>query len=182
MSQSAFLVLIQVLILKKVAKYQTPYEIWACIPDANHAFVTHAQTVVNLPHLYNWKFDTCASSHMTSDVGKFETLKPYHGIVTVGGNTPLQATGIGSVIINCLLPDGRINPLCLTEVLYVPSLNHNLFSWNSCRAKGYRWEAIDSHVYLYNRNTTLILTVEFYGNLPYIIETPHHALVMFPSI
>jgi len=74
----------------------------------------------------------------TSDIGKFETLKPYHGIVTVGGNTPLQATGIGSVIINCLLPDGKINPLRLTEVLYVPSLNHNLFSWNSCRSKGYR--------------------------------------------
>ena len=150
------------------------------VDTQNHAFVTHAQTAVSLPYLYNWKFDTYASSHMTSDIGKFEALKPHHGIVTVSGNTPLQATGIGSVIINCLLPDGKINPLRLTEVLYVPSLNHNLFSWNSCRSKGYQWEAIDSHVYLYNRNT-IILTAEFHGNLPYIIEATHHALVTFPS-
>jgi len=84
-------------------------------------------------------------------------------------------------MINCLLPDGKINPLRLTEVLYVPSLNHNLFSWNSCHSKGYRWEAIDSHVYLYNRNTTLILTAEFHRNLSYIVEALHHALVTFPS-
>jgi len=30
------------------------------VETQNHAFVTHAQTVVSLPHQYNWKFDTCA--------------------------------------------------------------------------------------------------------------------------
>ena len=91
-----------------------------------------------------------------------------------------QAEGIRSVIINCLLPGDTVYPLRLIGVLYVPSLNHSLFSWNPLHSKGYRWEAIDGHVYLYTRNTALVLMAGFHGGLPYIIEATHHALVSFP--
>jgi len=51
----------------------------------------YAQTAVNLSSLYTWKFDTCASSHMTSDIVQFHTLKLYHGTITIGANMSLQA-------------------------------------------------------------------------------------------
>jgi len=163
--------------LKRVQEKKT-------IPDTNNAaaLITQAQAhpVVSPSSLYTWKFDTCASSHMTSDIGKFCTLEPYHGTVTIGGDTLLQAEGIGTVIIYCLLPDNTVNSVHLTDVLYVPTLNHNLFSWNSFRSKGYRWEAGVSHIYLYH-NTSLVLMTEFHGNLPYIIEVRHHALISFPK-
>jgi len=43
--------------------------------------------------------------------------------------------GIGSVILNTALPDGTTSNLRLDNVLYVPSLHHNLFSWIVVKSK-----------------------------------------------
>jgi len=71
---------------------------------------------------------------MKCDIGQFNAIKSYYRTVTVGGNTFLQVEGTGTVRLNCLLPDGSVQPVIIKDVLYVPTLCHNLFSWNSVHA------------------------------------------------
>jgi len=100
---------------------------------------------------------------MTCDIGQFDTIKSFYGTVTVGGNTFLQVEGTGTVRLNCLLPDGSVQPVILKDLLYVTTLCHNLFSWNSVHAQAYIWEASGNYRYLYTKNRKLILTTEFHN-------------------
>jgi len=88
----------------------------------------HAYTSVSSSSPTAWKLDSGPSSHMTCDIGQFDTIKSYYGSVTVGGSTFLQVEGTGTVLLNCLLIDGSVQPVILKDVLYVPTLCHNLFS------------------------------------------------------
>src|SRR5437868_13422277 len=109
---------------------------------------------------------------MAFDIGQFDTIKPYHGTVKVGGNVLLQAEGKGTVRLNCLLPDGSLNLILLKDVLYVPTLCHNLFSWNKVPFQGFKWEASTDDGYLYTENRRLVLATQFHNNHLYIILAP----------
>jgi len=74
---------------------------------------------------------------MTSDIGVFEHIQPHQGLVGVGGGSTLPAEGIGSVLLNCILPDGTSHLSRLNAVLYIPTLGHSLVSWNVLKSKGY---------------------------------------------
>jgi len=86
-----------------------------------------AEQNVSTP-IYTWKLDTCASAHMTSDIGVFEHIQPHQGVVGVRGGGTLLAEGIGSVLLNCILPDGISHLSQLNAVLYIPTLGHSLVS------------------------------------------------------
>ena len=77
-------------------------------------------------HENNWIFDTTASSHMTSDLGRFETFSVHSGTIEVTGKTFLEYKGKGSYLIYPLYPDGTTSVVRLTNILYVPTLGHNL--------------------------------------------------------
>jgi len=77
---------------------------------------------------YTWKLDTCASAHITSDIGVFEHIQPHKGFVGIGGGGTLLAEGIGSVLLNCILPDGTPHLSQLNPVLYIATLDHLLVS------------------------------------------------------
>ena len=84
-------------------------------------------------HQNNWIFDTPASSHMTSDLGRFETFSANTGTIEVAGETFLEYKGKGSCLVYPLYPDGTTSVVRLINVLYVPTLGHNLISWNVLR-------------------------------------------------
>ena len=88
-------------------------------------------------HTYTWKLDTCASTHMTSEIELFEHLEPCDGTIRVGGDNLLLSEGIGTVLLNASLPDGSFHILRLKSVLYVPLLCHSLVSWTMLSEKGY---------------------------------------------
>jgi len=88
-------------------------------------------------HTYTWKLDTCASTHMTSEIELFEHLEPCDGTIRVGGDSLLLSEGIGTVLLNASLPNGSFHILRLKSVLYVPSLCHSLVSWTMLSEKGY---------------------------------------------
>jgi len=75
MSQSAFLVLIQVLsklILKKVAKYQTPHEIWSYLKQTYH--VDNAFSFIHQMHALFGLSQTFNTTESISDfLDRFET-------------------------------------------------------------------------------------------------------------
>ena len=39
-------------------------------------FITEVSSQLQNDGIHSWKFDTCATSHMTSDIGKFHTITP----------------------------------------------------------------------------------------------------------
>ena len=76
----------------------------------------------------DWIFDTAVSSHMTLDLGRFETFSAHSGTIEVAGETFLEYKGKGSCHIYPLYPDGTTSVVRLTNVLYVPTLGYNLIS------------------------------------------------------
>ncbi|KAF8408703.1 hypothetical protein HHK36_004767 [Tetracentron sinense] len=72
-----------------------------------------------------WFPDTGASSHMTTDSGKLQTLIEYHGPekIMVGNGDKLDITHVGSTLINV----GN-DQLQLNDVLVVPAIKKNLIS------------------------------------------------------
>jgi len=100
-------------------------------PNALFTVATALVSTISASTSDAWKIDTCATSHMTSDIGRFLTLIPSKGTVKVGGNNNLPIEGTGAVLLNCALPDGSTNQIVLHSVLYVPTLGHSLISWNS---------------------------------------------------
>ena len=119
-----------------------------------------------IPHKSDWIFDTAASSHMTSDIDKFETLRTHHGTVRVGGNSFLDYEGKGTCLVHPILPNGSISTVRLCNVLFVPLLGHNLISWNVLRSR-FSCEIEDNDVFVRNRGSDrVVLYGRFIGNLP----------------
>ena len=68
-----------------------------------------------------WIFDTTVSSHITSDLGRFETFSAYSGTIEVAGKTFLEYKGKGSCLVYPLYPDGTTSVVRLTNVfIYLP--------------------------------------------------------------
>jgi len=65
---------------------------------------------------------------MTDSKAQFTIYRAYHGTVTVGGNILLSVHGIGTVELQCLLPDDSTSYVRLNDVMYVLKLQHSLFS------------------------------------------------------
>ena len=54
------------------------------------------------PH-QKFMFDTGASSHMTSDIGRFHTFRSVHGVVEIANGQFIDYVGKGTVLLNCVL-------------------------------------------------------------------------------
>ena len=80
-----------------------------------------ALTAVSTHHKHenNWIFNTTVSSHMTSDLGRFETFSVHSGTIKVAGETLLEYKGKASYLVYPLYLDGTTSIVRLTNVLYV---------------------------------------------------------------
>ena len=65
---------------------------------------------------------------MTSDLGTFEPCLAHSGTIEVAGETFLQYKVKDSCLAYPLYLDGTTSIVRLTNVLYVPTLGHNLIS------------------------------------------------------
>src|SRR5258705_4460586 len=98
--------------------------------DQPSASTDVALTAVSAHHKHqnDWIFYTAASSHMSSDLGRFETFLAITGTIEVAGETFLEYKGKGSCLVYLLYPDGATSAVRLINVLYVATLGHNLIS------------------------------------------------------
>src|SRR5258708_809226 len=130
-------------------------------------------------HQNDWIFDTAVSSHMTSDLGRFETFSANTGTIEVAGETFLEYKGKGSCLVYPLYPDGTTSVVRLINVLYVPTLGHNLISWNVLRNR-FLYLMGGNHVYVKDTRDAsqpLVLHRLFHGNLPFLVESKPNAFL-----
>src|SRR5258705_11129872 len=110
---------------------------------------------------------------MTSDLGRFETFSANTGTIEVAGETFLEYKGKGSCLVYPLYPDGTTSVVKLINVLYVPTLGHNLISWNVLRNR-FLCLMGGNHVYIKDTRDAsqpLVLHGLFRGNLPFLVES-----------
>src|SRR5258706_10639273 len=130
-------------------------------------------------HQNDWIFDTATSSHMTSDLGRFETFSANTGTIEVAGETFLEYKGKGSCLVYPLYPDGTTSMVRLINVLYVPTLGYNLISWNVLRNR-FLCLMGGNHVYVKDTRDAsqpLVLHGLFRGNLPFLVESKPNAFL-----
>ena len=143
-------------------------------PNALFTVATALVSTISASTSDAWKIDTCATSHMTSDIGCFLTLIPSKGTVMVGGNNNLPIEGTGTVLLNCAPPDGSTNQIILHSVLYVPTLGHSLISWNSISSKVALVARDNLFQFYMNNDSDLVnpvMVADLRNNLPYVRES-----------
>src|SRR5258705_7286295 len=116
---------------------------------------------------------------MTSDLGRFETFSVNTGTIEVAGETFLEYKGKGSCLVYPLYPDSTTSVVRLITVLYVPTLGHNLISWNVVRNR-FLCLMGGNHVYVKDtRDASQLLVLHglFRGNLPFLVESKPNAFL-----
>jgi len=94
-----------------------------------------------------------------------------------GGGSTLLVEGIGSVLLDCILPDGTSYLSRLNAVLYIPTLGHSLVSWNVWKSKGYVMAGAGD-VIVVSLDGNPVLMTKFIGGLPFVIQTHiEHSLI-----
>jgi len=84
-----------------------------------------------------WLADSGASYHMARDKSVFESMKtPEMSYITLGDKSRIPVVGQGDVKVEACV-NGKWKSCRLTNVLYVPDLRTNLFSFSQCTDHGY---------------------------------------------
>jgi hypothetical protein len=87
---------------------------------------------------------------MSLDRNCFESFSSVRSNVVLTDKTQVEYTGIGSVSHPCHLSSGYISVVLLYRVLFVPSLQKSLYSWNSVKWIR-KFAAIDDGVFQFVR-------------------------------
>jgi hypothetical protein len=81
-------------------------------------------------------FDTCASSHMTSDRNSLESFLPGRDNVVYADKAQAEYTSVSSVRLSCQISSAKITVVLLGHVQFVSGIRKSLYSWNSIKSIG----------------------------------------------
>jgi len=98
-----------------------------------------------------WIFDTGCTSHMSHDADAFDSHRPHGGFVKFANRSKGEISGIGIVKLRCHLPGGQMGLAVLNDVLLVPCLRQNLFSWKSVAKRGFSMIGKDEDIILQDK-------------------------------
>ena len=113
----------------------------------------------------SWILDSGASKHMTSRREWFQELHECNsGLVALGDGKMCQVEGRGTIKIKRHNGQEWLEGT-LEDVLYVPSLNKNLFSVGACVEKGYGLNFEDHYVKIHKEGKVAALATKQENNL-----------------
>ena len=98
-----------------------------------------------------WIFDTRCTSHMTHNADMLYSHRSHGGFVKFANGSKGEISGIGIVKLRCRLPGGQVGLAVLNDVLLVPCLRQNLFSWKSVAKRGFSMTGKDEDIKLQDR-------------------------------
>jgi hypothetical protein len=84
----------------------------------------------------SWIVDSGASRHMCQDRDVFVSYEAISPIEITAAKGTIRAVGVGSIRLDLTNSKGRVTPILLKQVLYVPGLVANLLSTNCLRSSG----------------------------------------------
>jgi hypothetical protein len=108
-------------------------------------------------HLYDWLADTGSTNHITYRRELFSTYEPTPGVTVHGVSGKItQVAGRGTVILTAQYGT-RKRTLRLEKVNHIPNNKYNIFALGRWDSQGWRYQALNSELTLYNRNDIPIL-------------------------
>ena len=117
----------------------------------------------------SWIVDSGATCHMCNDKHLFtEYSNAEHVNVALGNGYTLKGVGYGKVVLNMLLPDGKMQKCTLSDVLYVPKLSFNLLSVCRVTKLGKMFQFDGNNCKIVDANENLIAVAEKKDNLYYL--------------
>nr|XP_048325968.1 uncharacterized protein LOC125421335 [Ziziphus jujuba var. spinosa] len=101
--------------------------------------------------LHTWLVDSRCKSHMAKEESLFQSLdKSVKLKIRIGNGQVLEAGGRGTVLVQT-----KAGPRLIDEVLYVPSLSHNLLSVPQMLLNGYSILFKRNSCYIYDKKGSL---------------------------
>ena len=143
---------------------------------ANAESSSDSETIMMTTHALSsvsrgkWIVDSGATCHMCNDreqFVKFEQLSESQE-VTLGDGHTLRGTGVGTVEIETLLPDGSTRKCKLQKVLYVPNLSYNLLSVSKAAETGNTTKFTGTGCDIIDRKRKVVAFATKVGNLYYL--------------
>jgi transposase InsO family protein len=120
----------------------------------------------------HWIADSGATSHMSTQRQWFKTFEPHVVPIRVANNAIVYSKGIGLMVMEPL--DESLDPVCLSRVLYVPTLQNNLFAVLHL-VTSHRFQVeIEGTEMLFLRNGACILTATIRNKTAWLdMRTPN---------
>lgn len=135
-------------------------------------FVAQHVLAVNNNNVNNalWIIDSGATCHMCNNINLLTDVVKLDEIqrVALGNDSIVHSSAKGTVFLNMLLPDNRVQPAYIREVLYVPNLSYNLLSISKTTSFGNYSSFTDSQCKIYDLQSNLIGLGKKIGNLYYL--------------
>lgn len=114
-----------------------------------------------------WYLDSGCSSHMSGHKEWFVDLdEERKSSVRFADNSIITADGVGKILVK--KKNGR--KAYIPEVLYVPSVKHNLISLGQLLEKGYSWKTKGKKLLVYDPKHNLILQSVLSGNKTFRVD------------
>lgn len=126
--------------------------------DESEASLCAVSALANSTEGYEWYLDSGATSHMCNNRRAFESLSdgPISEISTAGRNN-ITSRGVRIIRFNVKLY-GKVKPIKLTNVLYVPELRSNLLSVPAMTDKKYEVKFAENKAFIISPNKSLVFT------------------------
>src|SRR5258706_6841155 len=122
--------------------------------------------------------DVSVTMHTPAYANRYSyTFSANTGTIEVAGKTFLEYKEKGSCLVYPRYTDGTTSVVRLINILYVPTLGHNLISWNVLRNR-FLCLMGGNHVYVKDTRDAsqpLVLHGLFRGNLPFLVESKPNA-------
>ncbi|KAG8909153.1 hypothetical protein FRC01_007101, partial [Tulasnella sp. 417] len=109
-----------------------------------------------------WNADSGATSHMTPHKEWIRNMEPCHIPIHLANNQVVYATGKGKVVFT---PSKNLQSVMFSKVLYVPSLQNNLFSIVSAVLDAKLRVEIEGRDLVFKRGDNVILTGTINGKV-----------------
>ena len=158
---------------KKEKKEKETANVVTVSESASPSSMSTTTSSISTPPLHKrFMFDSCASSHMTNDIGRFKTFSEDRGTIEIVNGEFIHYTGKGMVtsMLNCELPDNFISLLRLKNILFVPILSKSLFSWPVTHDLGFCLEGNNSGTFLKQKDGSLVLFAEAVRKMEFVKE------------
>ena len=123
----------------------------------------------------DWIFDSGATDHYCKEIAWFTNLEPFTGKVRAANGSDMAIEGRGTIDMEKNTPSGPVQ-IRLSDVMYIPSIQFNLFSLSRVLKHGFDTKFSEHGCFITRDNKVYAQTIDRHGlfflDVATRIETP----------